>query len=393
MHLTKTPFLYLASLSAFSLLVFDLYQPALPAITAYFNTSHALGQLTLSLFFFVFGLSQLFWGPLVDHYGRRGVLRFSFYLFLLATIACMLAPSIEILILGRGLQGFAVCCANIVAFSCTRDEEDNTARARLLSHISMIVSVSPIFAPLLGSFIFVHFGWRADFLFMLMVAIILLLLVSPLVHESVYWSRKSHRLTFKTSLLSYRKLAGHPQLWITTAIITAAFSCVMIAVVNIAYLLIDNLGLSPFWFSILFASNGFILIGGNFLGIYLRRSQSLTTSIRQGSWIMVFGSLLCLILFYEQGLTLWSLMPLLFINAGVTLTNPPAFSLAIANYTHETSTAIALLNTVRNSISAVLGGVVGVLLVNEPLVFPYSFFFCSLLCLAASYFCKEAEAK
>lgn len=389
MHSTKIPFLYLACLSAFSLLVFDLYQPALPAITAYFNTSHALGQLTLSLFFFVFGLSQLFWGPLVDHYGRRSVLRFSFYLFMLATIACMLAPNIEILILGRGLQGFAVCCAHIVAFSCTRDEEDNTARARVLSHISMIVSVSPIFAPLLGSLIFVNFGWRADFLFMLIIAIILLLLIPSLVRESVYWSRKTHRLTFKTSLLAYRKLAGHQQLWVTTAIITAAFSCVMIAVVNVSYLVIDNLGFSPFWFSILFASNGFILIGGNFLGIHLRKSQNLATSIRQGSWVMTLGALLCLALFYQQGLTIWSLAPLLLINVGVTLANPPAFSLAIANYTHETSTAIALLNTVRNSSSAVIAGVVGTLLVNEPLVFPYSLFLCSLLCLVASYFCKD----
>ena len=66
---TTTPLFYLGLLSAFSLLAFDLFQPALPAITNYFNTTQSVGQLTLSLFLFVYGVSQLFWGPIIDHYG------------------------------------------------------------------------------------------------------------------------------------------------------------------------------------------------------------------------------------------------------------------------------------------------------------------------------------
>ncbi|VEG90065.1 multidrug effflux MFS transporter [Legionella spiritensis] len=389
MQRKKTPFLYLGALAAFSLLVFDLYQPALPAITRYFNTSHALGQLTLSLFFFIFGISQLVWGPFIDHYGRNKILRYSLYLFLLATIICMLAPNIETLIAGRALQGFAVCCSNVVAFSCSRDEEDSTDRARLLSHIAMIVSVSPIFAPLIGSVIFVYLGWRTTFLFMALGGGVLLLFSRYCLCESPFWRDSRDRLTFKKLLWAYKELLTHKRLWITIAIITASYSCVMIVVVNIAYLMIDNLGISPTLFSIFFASNGLIMILGNWIGIKIRKHRNLPWNIRFGSRVMVSGSLLTVVLFYLNGLSLVSLAPLLLINLGVTLTNPPTLSLALSDYQHQASTAIALFNTVRMSLSAIIAGIVGSLVVFDEKLFAFSLLFCSIVCMLFSLVCKE----
>jgi MFS family permease len=90
--LQKTPFLYLATLSGFSLLALDLYQPALPTITTFFKTTHNLGQLTMSMYLFVFGLAQLVWGPLLDHFGRKKCLPAGLILFLIGTILCIKAP-------------------------------------------------------------------------------------------------------------------------------------------------------------------------------------------------------------------------------------------------------------------------------------------------------------
>lgn len=381
MHHKKTPFLLLGSLSAFSLLVFDIYQPALPTITTYFNTTHALGQLTLSLFFFVFGLSQLIWGPIIDHYGRRRSLAVSFLLFLIATTICMLAADINELIIGRALQGFSVCCSNVVAFSCSRDEDDSTDRARLLSHIAMVVSVSPLFAPILGSGIFLYFGWRATFLLMAALGIVLLICSRFMLRESPFWRHSKKRLTFSGSILAYHELLKHEPLWIAIAIITASYSCVMIVVVNIGYLMIDNLGISPFIFSMFFASNGLIIIIGSFLGIKLRKHYSLTWNIRTGSLVMVFGSLLTLCLFYLKGLSLFSLAPILIVNLGVTLTNPPTLALALSAYKYQAGTATALLNTIRMTLSATMAGLVGILIIYNVSVLPISLLFCSLFCL------------
>jgi MFS family permease len=158
----KTPILLIGLLSAFSLLTFDLYQPSLPHITHLFETTHSLSQLTLSIYLVVFGVTQLMWGPLIDHFGRRRLLPGSLIVAVLASLICAFAPNIWLLILGRALQGFSLCCANLVALSISGDFEDRGKRAQVLSYISMIVAVSPILAPVFGSVLFYYFGWQAN---------------------------------------------------------------------------------------------------------------------------------------------------------------------------------------------------------------------------------------
>ena len=150
----QTSVLFIGLLSAFSLLTFDLYQPSLPYITSYFGTTHMLSQLTLSIYLLVFGFTQLIWGPLIDHFGRSRLLPASLLIAVVASFICVFAPNISVLIFGRALQGFALCCSNLVAYSTSRDFEDPLERAKVVSYVSMVVAISPILAPVIGSFIF-----------------------------------------------------------------------------------------------------------------------------------------------------------------------------------------------------------------------------------------------
>jgi Bcr/CflA subfamily drug resistance transporter len=393
MAFNRTRVFYLGFLSSFPLVTFDLYQPALPAITTYFNASHALGQLTLSLFFLIFGFSQLIWGPLIDHYGRARLLNLSFYLYMMATIGCLFSTSIEMLIVARALQGFAVCCANIVAFSSARDIADSTERARLLSHISMIVSVSPLFAPLIGSLIFVNFGWRATFLFMALIGIILFFLSGVFLVESPYWIKSRERWRLTHSLTTYRELLTHKRLWAAIYIITFSYACIMIIVVNAAYIVIDNLGISPTVFAMLFASNGLFMIIGNFGGIKLRSHRSLPWNIRFGSAVMLTGSSVMLILYYFNGLTLITLSLIQGVNLGVALTNSPTLSLALADYQQQAGSATAILNTIRMTLSAIIAGIVGALVVYSMSLLPVSLFLCSLICFIMSFRIDDAPSR
>lgn len=385
-----TPFWFLGILSTFSLLTYDLYQPALPTITQYFNTSPALGQLTLSLFFFVFGLSQLIWGPLIDHYGRRKTLAGSLVIFLIATIACIASVNIEMLIAARALQGFAICCVYVIAFSSSRDYEDSTERARMLSYLSMIVAVSPLFAPIIGSIILMHYDWQTTFLVMGLIGLILLVLAKSVLHESVYWQKAETTFLLRASFATYKKIFTHRRLWLAIFIITASYSCVMIIVINASFLVIDNLAISPFNFSLLFASNGVMLVAGNYLGIRLREKKSLLWNIRLGSALMLLGSIAMCFLFYIQGLSLISLAPTLLINLGVSLTNPPTFSIALTDYQQHAGTATAVLNMLRTTISAIIGGLVGGFIGHYPSLLVISLFACTFISLLTSFFITES---
>lgn len=386
-----TPFWYLGILSAFSLLTFDLYQPALPTITQYFNTTPASGQLTLSLFFFVFGLAQLIWGPLVDHYGRKKILRISLSIFLLATLGCIAANSIQMLIAARILQGFSVCCCSIIGFSSSRDYEDDKARARILSYIAMIVSISPIFAPLVGSIIFSYYGWHATFITMALIGLVLILLSELVLYESPFWKEKEEHFQLVNSWLVFKKLFKHRQLGLSTAIVTASYSCVILIIVNAAYLIIDNLHYSPLIFSLLFGLNGITLIIGNYLGVNLREKKSLTWNIYIGTLMMVLSSLLLLILFYTLGLKLISLAPILILCLAINITNPPAFSLGLSEFKEHAGTVSAFMNTIRTTISATVGAITGFAIPSQPNLLAISLLICSLICWLVSLFITDSK--
>lgn len=377
---TTTPLFYLGLLSAFSLLAFDLFQPALPAITNYFNTTQSVGQLTLSLFLFVYGVSQLFWGPIIDHYGRRTPLFYSLFIFIIATFACIFAPSMWVLITGRIFQGFAVCCANNLAFSSSRDIDDSRQRAKTISYIAMIISISPIFAPVIGSYIFVLSNWQMIFWTMQGIALLLGFLGMYLMNESNYWRPPTKHLNMKRSLYRYSYLFNKTGIWRAALISSASFSCVMIFIVNASYLFIDGMGYSPTTFGSLFALIGFNLIFGNYIGIKLRDKKSLNWNIRLGASTMIIGSLIMLLLFFVFGMKLYSMAPILLINIGVSLTNPPALAMALNDYPRLSSSATAMVNTVRSIISALVAATISLFVYAHPIVFPIGMLFCSLVC-------------
>lgn len=372
--------LYFGLISAFSLATFDLYQPALPSITKFFDTTQARGQLTLSLFFLIFGLSQLIWGPIIDHFGRRKSLDFSLLIFFIATIGCIYSNSINQLILARSIQGFAVCCLSVVSFSSARDYDDSGDRAKILSHMAMIVSVSPIFAPLVGSLIFMRFQWQGIFVFMAILALFIYIISPWFLHESPHWEKEITGFNLRKSLNHYKRILGSPHFIRGALIISASYSCVMILIVNASYLMINGLHYSPLAFSIFFAFNGLMLIIGNFIGIKLRKIRSLEWNIRAGSLIMMTGSILVLLSSIIWGLTLSSFYPVLIINLAVSITNPPAFSLVLSDYTKEAGTATAVLNTLRMTIASIIGAIVASLLVYSYMIFGLGLLICSSIC-------------
>ncbi|KTD35063.1 multidrug resistance protein D [Legionella nautarum] len=389
MHNKTTSVFYLGALAAFSLLTFDLFQPSLPTITTYFHTWYAISQLTLSLYCFSFGLAQLIWGPLIDYYGRKKSLALSFWIFLLATLICIFSINIELLLLGRIIQGFSVCCANVVAFSSARDLEDENERTKLLSYLLTIIAISPIFAPLLGSIVHVQYGWRAVFVLMGLIGFLLLLLANYFLYESPYWVQQKGNSVSSSALDKYGEVVSHRRIWIGTIIITATFTCMLLMVLNAPYLMIEKMSFSPVVFSLLFAINGFVLIASNLAGIQLRKKYSIAWNFNLGSFLMIFGSVAMLYLFYLRGLTLFTLSLTFFISFGLNLVSPPALSYALTDYREDAGTATALINTIRTIVATVFAVLISILVLRNVAFLAVGFLICSALCWLFTLFCKD----
>lgn len=142
--------LVLGSLTALGPLSIDMYLPALPQLTVRFEASEAAVQLTLTACLAGLGLGQLLLGPLSDAFGRRRPLVAGLAVYVAASLACALAPSVQILTAARLAQGFAGAAGVVIARAVVRDLYSGPALARFFSMLMLVNGMAPVLAPVIG---------------------------------------------------------------------------------------------------------------------------------------------------------------------------------------------------------------------------------------------------
>ena len=153
----------LAAMTAFPPMAIDQYLPALPAIGRDLGASPGAVQATLSAFFIGFSAGQLICGPLSDRFGRRLPLVAGIVLFIAASIACAVSPSVGVLTASRLIQGLGAAAGSVIGRAMVRDLYEGAEAARILSLMMLVMSVAPLAAPVLGGYLTVAFGWASNF--------------------------------------------------------------------------------------------------------------------------------------------------------------------------------------------------------------------------------------
>jgi MFS transporter, DHA1 family, multidrug resistance protein len=154
-------------ISVFAPLATDMYLPGFARMARSFETDGKHIEATLSSFFFGLALGQVFYGPLIDRFGRRKPLLLGIGLYLLATLGCCWTSDINVFIALRIVQAIGGCAGMIIGRAVVDDLFDETESARALSLLMVLMAVGPIAAPLLGGWILAANGWRMIFVFML----------------------------------------------------------------------------------------------------------------------------------------------------------------------------------------------------------------------------------
>jgi len=155
--------LILGALTAMGPLAIDTYLPALPRIARDLHTSDALVQVSLSVYFVGIALGQAFYGPLSDRLGRKPALYLGLVMFILASVGCALATSVQMLIVFRFLQALGGCAPLVVPRAIVRDHFDQRGSVRMLSILMLVMGLAPILSPLVGGQLLGIFGWRSIF--------------------------------------------------------------------------------------------------------------------------------------------------------------------------------------------------------------------------------------
>lgn len=260
----------------------DMYLPSLPDMGRELGAEPAKVQLTLSAFVLGFAVMQLFYGPLSDRFGRRPLILGGNALFLAASIYCVFAPNIETLILGRFLQAMGACCGPVLGRAAVRDLFGREQAAKVMSYMASAMALGPLVAPTIGGWLHTLFGWRSNFAFLALFALLLVVAVWRGLPETNR-HRDADALDLTRLFGNYRTLLGHRLFLGYSFCVMAAFCGLFTYISSCSFILIDVMGLDAHHFGLAFAATaaGFML--GSFMGARLTHRLGIERMVGLGS--------------------------------------------------------------------------------------------------------------
>ena len=353
--------LVLGAFIALGPLTIDMYLPALPTITDELLTTVAIVQLTLTGTLLGLGLGQLLIGPLADRFGRKRPLLAGAAVHVVASLLCIVAPTVEVLGGLRVLQGLGAAAGSVIAMAIVRDLYTGRAAATLLSRLILVMGAAPVLAPTLGSWVLGFTSWRGVFGVLALYALVLL----PIAFRALPETLPPHRRvtsgvagTLRTygTLLRDRTFVG------LVLVAGLAMSAVMSYVSGASFVFQEQFGLDQQQFGLAFGSGAIWLIAATQLNpVLLRRfepRQLLLGAVGAGA---VAGLLLLAVASSGAGGLLGVLLPLWLVLFTVGLALPNAPAVALARHGETAGTAAALLGAVQFSVGALVSPLVGVL--------------------------------
>ncbi|WP_421549956.1 purine nucleoside transporter PunC [Kluyvera intermedia] len=193
---------WLAGLSVLGFLATDMYLPAFAVIQEDLQTPASAVSASLSLFLAGFALAQLLWGPLSDRYGRKPILLTGLTIFALGCIGMLWVRDGTTLLVLRFVQAVGVCAAAVTWQAMVTDYYPAQRTNRIFATIMPLVGLSPALAPLLGSWLLVHFDWQAIFAALFIITLVLMLPTFRLKPAHKKNATSEEKLTFMRLLRS-----------------------------------------------------------------------------------------------------------------------------------------------------------------------------------------------
>lgn len=246
--------LVLALLTMVSPLATDMYLPAFPQMATELDTTATGIQLTLTAFLIGLALGQLVIGPLSDGIGRRRPLIAGTLVCFLASVACALAPTVELMIAARFVQGFSGAAGVVLARAVISDTTRGAVAAKLMSLMMIIGGIAPVLAPVAGGAIVLTMGWRGVF-WVITIMVALMLLGSIFFVKETLPAERRQAGGLKALLRNGRFVLRNRQYLGYTFTFVFAFGAMFAYISASPFVLQNILGLSTLTYSITFGIN------------------------------------------------------------------------------------------------------------------------------------------
>lgn len=374
-HLTSAPSprrmtqrrtaLFGAFLTAIGPIAMGIYTPAMPVLAKAFETSDSAIKLSLALYFAGFSLAQLIAGPTADALGRRKAALIFLSLFLVGSVIATFAPTIEVLLAARLLQGIGASVGVTVARAVVRDQFTGSEAASILNLIGIMMAIGPAAAPTLGGLLLAAFGWQSIFVALAIMSItalgtVLFLLVETTVPDP---SKLNPTILVK----NYLTLLGDRRFICACLVMAGSVGALYAQATMLSFILINEVGLTPtqFGLSMLMQSGAYFL--GSVALKYVTPKLGDRRCAVIGLWFCGIGGILIALSVLCLTPSLLTIMgPVSVTTFGIAFVTPYIITASLAPFPHIAGSASAMIGFMQMA-AGFLAGVIAAL-IGSPLI-------------------------
>ncbi|MDX1482360.1 MAG: multidrug effflux MFS transporter [Woeseiaceae bacterium] len=342
----------LGFLTAMGATAVDMSLAAIPDMASALGTSLASGQQIIGVFVLGLGLGQIPAGLMADRIGRMPVVYAGVVLFTIAGLATSFAPTIEIMLATRFVQGLGASVGIVMARAIVRDLATNEEAARLFSILAMIFTIAPVLAPIVGGFLVAHVGWRAPFVAVAAFGGIVLVLVATVLHETGQPFRNGN--AGQQLAASVREFFSHRRSILGTALVVVAAMGFMTVISGASALIMEIYAYSAPQFGFIFATAGLTILAASIVNRRLLLRFNVLQMTGLGALIVGVAALQLLIiarLGHAPFWWVWSCTCLYL--AGFSFLFANATAMALAPVPKVSGVSASLIGSLQNSLSAV----------------------------------------
>lgn len=354
-----------AVLTAIGPVSMAIYTPAMPALVDAFGTTESAIKMSLSLYFAGFAIAQLVSGPMSDAFGRRAASVAFLAIFMAGSLLCAFAPSVELLLAARLVQGIGASVGITVARAVVRDQFTGRKAAGIMNLIGIMLAIGPAAGPTIGGLALAAFGWQAVFALMILFGAFALWTVIFLLRETSVPDPSRARPS--QLLLAAREILANPAFLFAAMIVSGGVGALYAQSTMLAFVLIRVVGLTPTEFGV-----GMLMqTGAYFLGSVALRQVAPRIGDRRAAIVgLCFsgtgGVMITLSVFLLPTSYLSIMLPVALTTFGIAFFSPYIVTAAMAPFPATAGSASAILGFLQMT-AGFLGGAAAAM-IGSPLI-------------------------
>ncbi len=339
-------------ISMFGIFVSDIFLPALPGIQVDLDTTQTLLEFSIPMYFLMFSLSQLIFGPLSEVYGRRRIVLVGLSIGLMGSFIVLFSISIEMLLLGRAIEAIGLSAPMTLGRVIVRDKiKEDKLFVKVSSYMGAAILLAPVIAPLFGGFLTIHWGWRSNFVFLVCINIACITLVLTMLEETLLTSVK--RISAKLTMKTFAHILNHKQ-FVLNVLISAMFMGGILSYLALSsFLFQETLGLTVAQFSWTFAICDAFIVVGMLLNPRIIDRYGISRAIFIGVCVGLFAGIIFVCMCLLECITLLSVMlPVVIFNFSAGMVFPTSGAAALISFKKRLGAVGALFGSSQMMIAA-----------------------------------------